>query len=77
MNEKGKLPALSLKRELGIAEVTLAGIGIILGAGIYALLGTAAGMAGNAVWLSFIISAVVALFTCLSYAELSSTFPEA
>jgi APA family basic amino acid/polyamine antiporter len=77
VNDKGTVPAPSLKRELGIAEVTLAGIGIILGAGIYALLGTAAGMAGNAVWLSFIVSAIVALFTCLSYAELSSMFPDA
>ncbi len=77
MNAKGNDPAPSLKRELGIAEVTLAGVGIILGAGIYALLGTAAGMAGNAVWLSFIISAIVALFTCLSYAELASMFPDA
>ncbi len=76
MNDKGDGPVSSLKRELGIAEVTLAGVGIILGAGIYALLGTAAGMAGNAVWLSFIISAIVALFTCLSYAELASTFPD-
>ena len=76
MKDKGDGPAPSLKRELGIAEVTLAGVGIILGAGIYALLGTAAGMAGNAVWLSFVISAVVALFTCLSYAELASTFPD-
>jgi APA family basic amino acid/polyamine antiporter len=66
-----------LSRSLGFAEVTLSGIGIILGAGIYALIGTAAAGAGNAVWLSFAISAVVALFTALSYAELSSMFPRA
>ena len=66
-----------LSRSLGLAEVTLSGIGIILGAGIYALIGTAAAGAGNAVWLSFAISAVVALFTALSYAELSSMFPKA
>jgi APA family basic amino acid/polyamine antiporter len=66
-----------LARSLGLAEVTLSGIGIILGAGIYALIGTAAAGAGNAVWLSFTISAVVALFTALSYAELSSMFPRA
>jgi APA family basic amino acid/polyamine antiporter len=66
-----------LARSLGLAEVTLSGIGIILGAGIYALIGTAAAGAGNAVWLSFAISAVVALFTALSYAELSSMFPRA
>ncbi|HPD09740.1 MAG TPA: APC family permease [Methanoregulaceae archaeon] len=65
-----------LSRSLGFVEVTLSGIGIILGAGIYALIGTAAAGAGNAVWLSFAISAVVALFTALSYAELSSMFPK-
>jgi len=53
------------------------GIGIILGAGIYALIGEAAGLAGNAVWISFAISALVALLTGMSYAELSSMFPKA
>jgi len=66
-----------LKRELGLLEVTLSGVGIILGAGIYALIGEAAGLAGNAVWLSFVLSAVIALCTGLSYAELSSIFPRA
>ena len=63
-----------LKRELGLFQVTIAGVGIILGAGIYALIGVAAGVAGNAVWLSFLISAIIAAFTGLSYAELSSIF---
>jgi len=67
----------ALKRELGLLAVTLSGVGIILGAGIYALLGRGAGLAGNAVWLSFVISAVIALFTGLSYAELSSMLPKA
>ncbi|MGZ7066674.1 MAG: APC family permease [Methanobacterium sp.] len=46
----------------------------MLGAGIYALLGDAASLAGNAIWLSFIIASIVAAFTALSYAELSSIF---
>lgn len=66
-----------LKRALGLVEVTFSGLGIILGAGIYALIGEAAGMAGNAVWISFGLAAVVALLTGLSYAELSSMFPKA
>jgi APA family basic amino acid/polyamine antiporter len=66
-----------LKRDLGLWEVTLSGVGIILGAGIYALIGEAAGLAGNAVWLSFVLSAGIALCTGLSYAELSSLFPRA
>ena len=63
-----------LKRELSLWQVTIAGVGIILGAGIYALIGVAAGTAGNAIWLAFLISAVVAGLTGLSYAELTSMF---
>jgi len=66
-----------LKRELGLFEVTVSGIGVILGAGIYALLGSGAALAGNAVWLAFGISAIIAAFTGLSYAELSAMFPRA
>jgi len=66
-----------LKRVLGLTEAVFYGIGIIVGAGIFILVGKAAGVAGNAVWLSFIISAIVASFTGLSYAELSSIFPKA
>ena len=52
-------------------------MGVILGAGIYALLGQAADLAGNAPWLSFVWAGLVALFTGLSYAELSSMMPRA
>jgi len=65
-----------LKRVLGLFEATMYGIGIILGAGIYVLIGKAAGIAGNAVWLSFLVSAIIAALTGLSYAELSSMFPK-
>ncbi|MFA5347568.1 MAG: APC family permease [Methanoregula sp.] len=66
-----------LRRELGLFEVTLSGAGIILGAGVYVLIGQAAGLAGNALWLAFGLSAIMALLTGLSYAELSSMFPKA
>ena len=49
-----------LRKEIGLFEATLYGIGIILGAGIYALIGVGAGIAGNALWISFLIGAVVA-----------------
>ena len=68
---------MALNRTLSLWEVTLCGIGIILGAGIYALIGEGAALAGNAVWLSFAVSALLAGITGLSYAELSSMFPEA
>lgn len=65
-----------MKREIGLFEITSWGVGIILGAGVYVLVGEASGIAGNAVWLSFLIGAMVAVLTGLSYAELSSMFPK-
>src|SRR3989344_8322845 len=65
---------VKLSRDLGLFQVTIAGVGIIIGAGIYALIGVGAGLAGNATWLSFLISAIIAILTGLSYAELSSMF---
>ncbi len=70
-------PGATLRRELGLPAVTLSGVGIILGAGIYALLGEAAAMAGSAVWLTFVVAAAIAGFSALSYAELSSMYPRA
>ncbi len=66
-----------MKRELGLVSITLSGVGIVLGAGIYALIGKAAGLAGNSVWISFALASLAAIFTGLSYAELSSIFPKA
>jgi len=67
----------SLRREIGLFEAVAFGVGTILGAGIYALIGPASGLAGNAVWISFVIGAVISSFTGLSYAELSTMFPKA
>ncbi|OTF01786.1 APC family permease [Halorubrum sp. SD683] len=66
----------ALRRDLGLFEVSVYGIGLILGAGIYAVLGEAAGVAGESLPLSFLLAAVVAAFTGLSYAELASRFPK-
>ncbi|HSF27898.1 MAG TPA: amino acid permease [Nitrosopumilaceae archaeon] len=65
-----------LKRHMGLFGTTMYGIGLILGAGIYVLIGQAAGIAGNVVWVSFVFGAVAAVFSGLSYAELSSMFPK-
>jgi APA family basic amino acid/polyamine antiporter len=65
-----------LKRALGLFEASVYGIGIILGAGIYVLIGEAASIAGNSLWMAFIFTALIASFTGLSYAELSSMFPK-
>lgn len=72
MEEKSEL-----KRELSLVEITLAGIGNILGAGIYVLLGKAAGLAGNLVWLSFLFAGMTAALSAFSYMELSSMYPRA
>ncbi|HIH91763.1 TPA: amino acid permease [Candidatus Woesearchaeota archaeon] len=66
----------TLKRTIGLFEATLYGIGIILGAGIYALVGAGAATAGSALWLSFLIGAIIAACTGLSYAELASLYPK-
>jgi APA family basic amino acid/polyamine antiporter len=80
-------PQFSLKRTLGAFNVTLIGIGAIIGAGIFATVGTASAgevdAAGNLVrvgagpslMLSFVITAVVCGFTALCYAELASMVP--
>lgn len=66
-----------LKRELSLLEITLVGIGNILGAGIYVLMGKAAGLAGNMVWFSFLFAGITAALSALSYMELSSMYPRA
>lgn len=66
-----------LKRSLNLWEIVIYGVGLILGAGIYVLIGAAANIAGNMLWLSFLLAAIVAGFTALSYAELSSLYPRA
>ncbi|MFO8077368.1 MAG: amino acid permease [Thermoplasmatota archaeon] len=68
---------VQLERSLSLWQITLMSVGIILGAGIYVLIGEAAGLSGNTLWASFILAALVATFTGLSYAELSSRFPSA
>jgi APA family basic amino acid/polyamine antiporter len=60
-----------LPRRLGLLLTSLTGIGVILGSGIYVIVGIAVGMAGNAVWISFVISAAAAGLTGLSYARLA------
>lgn len=68
--------AAKLARTLGLLDATSIGIGAIIGAGIFVILGLAVGMAGPAIFLSIIVSAVAALLTALSYAELSTAIPK-
>jgi len=66
-----------LKRHMGLFQLTMYGVGLILGAGIYVLIGEAVGFAGDSVWIAFVLGSIVALFAGFSYAELSSIFPKA
>ncbi|MES2803832.1 MAG: APC family permease [Bdellovibrionota bacterium] len=66
-----------LKRALGIPMLTFYGTGMILGAGIYSIIGTAADLTAESLWISFILASVVALLTAFSYAELATMFPKA
>lgn len=65
-----------LNRVIGLRGLTLYGVGVTLGAGIYALVGEMAGLAGSWAPLSFLFAGVLAGLTGLSYAELGSRFPE-
>ena len=62
----------ALARTLSLAQLVLLGVGTIVGAGIYSVIGAVAGLAGRAMWLSMLLSALAAGLTALSYAELVS-----
>jgi APA family basic amino acid/polyamine antiporter len=74
-------PEHQLKRALGPWQLTLFGVGAIIGAGIFATTGTAAAGnperlgAGPALMVSFVITAIVCSFTALCYAEFASMVP--
>ena len=67
----------TLIRTIGPFQLTLYALGSMIGSGIYGLIGKAAGQAGNAVWLAFLVALVAALLTALSYAALGSRYPRA
>ncbi len=67
----------SLRRSIGTTQLALYALGSMVGSGIYGLIGKAAGEAGSAVWLSFLVALVAALLTSLSYASLGSRYPRA
>ncbi len=66
-----------LHQTIGLKQMIFYATGSMLGAGVYGLIGQAAGLSGNAVWLSFIVALVAALLTGLSYASLGSRYPRA
>jgi amino acid transporter len=80
MTTKTSTPSTSSQSDAGqislVAAVSI-GIGGMVGAGIFSILGVVAHAAGNAMWLAFAIGGVVALLSTYSYAKLGATFPSA
>lgn len=68
--------AQALKRSLSLPLLALYGLGNILGAGVYVLIGKVAGAAGYAAPEAFLLAAAIATITALSYAEMASRFPQ-
>jgi len=66
-----------LKPVLGAVQLIFYSIGVIVGAGVSSVLGPAAELAQYSLWISFLISASVALLTAVSYAELATSFIKA
>jgi len=67
---------MELKRTLNLFDATSIGIGAIIGAGIFVVLGIAIGYAGPAVIVSMMVAGVVASFTAFSFAEVGSAIPK-
>ena len=68
---------MQLKPVLGPVQLIFYSVGVIVGAGVYSVLGAAAGLAQNGLWISFLVGAGVALLTAISYAEMATSFPAA
>jgi amino acid transporter/nucleotide-binding universal stress UspA family protein len=66
-----------LSREMSVMDVTLIGVGAMIGAGIFVLTGIAAGVAGPALMVAFVLNGIVALLTAMSYGELGSCYHDA
>jgi len=72
---KADSPSAGLRRRLGVVALTLYGVGVTVGAGIYVLIGKVAGLAGTQAPLAFLVAALVAGMSAMSFAELSARFP--
>ncbi|MBN6057863.1 amino acid permease [Nonomuraea sp. RK-328] len=73
--EGGRGEGGELRRTMSLWQLTLFSVGATLGTGIFVILGQAVPKAGPAVVLSFVLAAITALFSALSYAELAGSIP--
>lgn len=65
---------IQLAREMTTFDATLLGVGAMIGAGIFVLIGIAAGVAGPALIITFALNGVIAVLTAMAYAELGSCY---
>jgi APA family basic amino acid/polyamine antiporter len=77
MTDPNNAPAPTLRRALSLPMMVLYGLGTTIGAGIYALIGEVAGVAGYGAPLSFLIASLVAGLTACSFAEMAGRYPRA
>jgi amino acid transporter len=77
MQDSDQEVKVKLSRELGLLDITMIGIAGMIGAGVFALTGIAAGLAGPALILAFFFNGIIATITASAYAELSSAIPGA
>src|SRR5689334_4798106 len=70
-------PGTREKKYLTVRQAAFIGVGAMVGAGIFALLGAAGEVAGAAVWLSFLIAGFVAVLQGYSFAKLGARYPSA
>jgi len=68
---------IALSRDLGLFTITMIGVGGMIGAGIFVLTGIAAGLAGPALVLAFLLNGAITMLTAMVYAELGSALPGA
>ena len=72
---KRKSVPIGFERTMGLLGATTLGIGALMGAGIYVLIGIAAGRAGPSVWLSYLVCGVLSLISVAMFGELSRRMP--
>ena len=70
-----KEPLIELRRTIGLPLLLFFGLGNILGAGIYVLIGKVAGEAGMYAPVAFMVASIVATFSAFSYSEMYARYP--
>jgi amino acid transporter len=71
----GREPRPAKPKTMGVFGAAFLGLGAMVGAGIFALLGEAGAIAGSAVWLSFLIAGAIALLLGYTVAKLGTRYP--